>query len=74
MHITRLIVDGAPHVRGDLVALGVREELRALLAAGPPVADSDLELVIDADGQPYQAGEAVAAVLYKRVVAVADDV
>jgi hypothetical protein len=68
VRVGRLVVDGAPEVRTDLLVLGVREELSALLAAGLPAAEVGRELVIDIDALPYQAGRAVAGALYDRVI------
>jgi hypothetical protein len=68
VRVGRLVVDGAPEVRTDLLILGLREELTALLAAGIPAAEAGRELVIDIDAQPYQAGQAVAGALYNRAI------
>ena len=68
VHIERLVIDGAPDVRGDLLGEAIVDELRRLAAIGaPPIVDR--EVTVDIEQSPVAGGRGIAAVIHAQLIA-----
>ena len=68
VHIDRLVIDGVPDVRGDLLGAAMVDELRRLAVTGAPPIDVD-EITIDIELSPVAGGRAIAAVVHSMLIA-----
>ena len=69
VHIERLVVHGAPDVRGELLAEAIIGELVRLASAGAPPFNPPDELAVDIERDPVTSGRAIAAAVHARLIA-----
>ena len=69
VHIERLVVHGAPEVRGELLSGAIVAELARLASVGAPPSDPPDEHAIDIVRDPVAAGRAIAATVHARLIA-----
>jgi hypothetical protein len=69
INIGRLIVHGAPEVRGELLFDAMAAELVRLASTGAPPAYPPGELAIDLVRDPLAGGRAIAAIVHARLIA-----
>jgi hypothetical protein len=69
VHIERLVVHGAPEVRGELLAEAMTAELARLASTGAPPSDPPDELAVDLLRDPLAGGRAIAATVHARLIA-----
>lgn len=69
VHIERLIVHGAPDVRGDLLSGAIVAELVRLASINAPPSNPPDEHAIDIVRDPVAGGRAIAATVHARLIA-----
>lgn len=69
IHIGRLIVDGAPEVRGELLFDAMAAELVRLASTGAPPSGPPYEHAVDIVRDPVAGGRAIAATVHARLIA-----
>jgi hypothetical protein len=68
VRIDRLVVDGAPGLRADVLAATLTEELTRLAAGSAAAAQVPRELCVDLVGHPDSGGCEIAAALHARLM------
>lgn len=69
LRIDRLVVDGLPQVRADILADAIAEELKRLAARNEPPTPIGPELDVDLLQGPERGGREIAAVIHARLLA-----
>ena len=69
VHIERLVVDGAPDVRAELLSEAIVDELVRQASTGAPPSNLPDELAVDIVRDPVASGRAIAAAVHTRLIA-----
>ena len=69
IHIERLVVDGAPDVRAELLSEAIVAELARLASVGTPPSNPPDYLAVDIVGDPVASGRAIAATVHTWLIA-----